>query len=571
MISVSTTAKPGKPVPRFCKLLKFDCEKRSNPLCCKESPDELGHKETVYKEKVIKGDRDIKTIVNTTGINKGVSNVSDNDNTDIADDISSQVFLGRKPFSPSKRKNSYSSQRSSSILSKRPSSLSSGKSSLCQIINCLKAHNKKHKCCREELDQNVTEKQEIQSESIDKAKEAGVEDTNKKTVTESKSFEYRGKKKDTKTNKKKDIKLNKKNGKTVEESFQTTTENTITSSTSENTISDLQSTLDYTIGDNTVEPEEHPTTHVDEIETTEESVTETIESEVTTVQQEINTLEGTGKENETSLFDSIMNQLLNFNISNIDAFESKNNRALTEVITTEESINETTNVEEENNTESYTTILVTEHYLATTEITTFEPEEKEPKADAQENMEVAENITAMTPVISKTIEVSTTKQDSDQDEQSNLTVVYSNAYLDMSEEETTVSPISFREVFEIDVDIKNIDNDTSGHVFHDSDKVLSSLHDNKEKIDVKESEPELFVGDSSNKVYIGGKASKVHSSYAGNLIPATLTKTGGATGTAPYTVISLPGYSNIRQPFVLQYPGMVTATITRVSKSYSWL
>ena len=88
-------------------------------------------------------------------------------------------------------------------------------------------------------------------------------------------------------------------------------------------------------------------------------------------------------------------------------------------------------------------------------------------------------------------------------------------------------------------------------------------------------ESELFVGDSSNKVYIGGKLTKKGSSYAGNLIPHTLTKNGGASApdknSASYTVISMPGYGNIRQLFVLKYPGIVTATITRVSRSHSWI
>ena len=57
-------------------------------------------------------------------------------------------------------------------------------------------------------------------------------------------------------------------------------------------------------------------------------------------------------------------------------------------------------------------------------------------------------------------------------------------------------------------------------------------------------DPEILEVESSNKVYTG---------YAG------------------LTVISLPGYDNLRQPIVLHYLGMVTATITRVSKSVSWL
>lgn len=36
------------------------------------------------------------------------------------------------------------------------------------------------------------------------------------------------------------------------------------------------------------------------------------------------------------------------------------------------------------------------------------------------------------------------------------------------------------------------------------------------------------------------------------------------------TVLSLPGFNSLVAPLVLQYPGRVTATVTRVEKSYSW-
>jgi len=64
-----------------------------------------------------------------------------------------------------------------------------------------------------------------------------------------------------------------------------------------------------------------------------------------------------------------------------------------------------------------------------------------------------------------------------------------------------------------------------------------------------------------------------YTTYSGNLIHNIATKDSDTVkhnSPSLNTVISLPGYYNIRQPLVLQYPGMVTATITRVVKSYSW-
>ena len=43
------------------------------------------------------------------------------------------------------------------------------------------------------------------------------------------------------------------------------------------------------------------------------------------------------------------------------------------------------------------------------------------------------------------------------------------------------------------------------------------------------------------------------------------------TGSGPkVTVLSLPGFNSLVAPLVLEYPGRVTATVTRVEKSYSW-
>ena len=138
----------------------------------------------------------------------------------------------------------------------------------------------------------MTEKQEIQSESIATNKSETATGIAENPVKESKPFQYGGNKKDTKTKKKEGIKLNRKNGKTLEESFQVTNENTFTSSTGEDIIFDLQSTLNFNISDSRLESEEQLTTQIDELETTEESVTEIIGMEVTTYQQEITSFEG---------------------------------------------------------------------------------------------------------------------------------------------------------------------------------------------------------------------------------------------------------------------------------------
>ena len=133
MLKVSTTtAKPGRPVPRFCKLLKFDCKKRSNPLCCKDVSEELGQEKLGLKEQQLKPKTKVEQSRNVQFTPKNVNIVFDDDKTVKG---SSDVFLGRKPFKPSKPRNKFSSARSSSIFSKSPSLNDSGKSPLCKIIN----------------------------------------------------------------------------------------------------------------------------------------------------------------------------------------------------------------------------------------------------------------------------------------------------------------------------------------------------------------------------------------------------------------------------------------------------
>ena len=82
---------------------------------------ELVQEKLGLKDQQIKGEPK----VNVKIFRKNVTIVNDDDKTVKG---SSDVFLGRKPFKPSKPKNKFSSTRSSSIFSKRPSLNDSGKS-----------------------------------------------------------------------------------------------------------------------------------------------------------------------------------------------------------------------------------------------------------------------------------------------------------------------------------------------------------------------------------------------------------------------------------------------------------
>jgi hypothetical protein len=72
------------------------------------------------------------------------------------------------------------------------------------------------------------------------------------------------------------------------------------------------------------------------------AVTETIEIETSTDRQEKKELKGIKIENETLLLDSIMNQLLSFNISSLETLKEKYNGKYTGVFSTEETLLETT-------------------------------------------------------------------------------------------------------------------------------------------------------------------------------------------------------------------------------------
>jgi len=156
----STTTKPGRPVPRFCKLLKFDCKKRSNPLCCTDTlKEKVQVKENVKERSESNDSKDIQTELETNN-----NNASENENEDTiqeketTNNISLKSFQKKNSLNLSKRKNSYTLQRRSSIFSKRPNLYSQRKSPLCKIVNCSKTHNKKHKCCRQDEKQKEIDK-----------------------------------------------------------------------------------------------------------------------------------------------------------------------------------------------------------------------------------------------------------------------------------------------------------------------------------------------------------------------------------------------------------------------------
>ena len=133
---------PSRPVPRFCKLLKFDCKNRSNPLCCTDSPHGPGQEEINYEEQQLMEKPKVTPEVNNISIKKNDVIAQDNMTDKIVKD-SSQLSIERESYNPRQDKNNYSSAKTPTILV--ISLYSSVKSPLCEIINCAKGRNKKHK------------------------------------------------------------------------------------------------------------------------------------------------------------------------------------------------------------------------------------------------------------------------------------------------------------------------------------------------------------------------------------------------------------------------------------------
>ena len=106
--------------------------------------------------------------------------------------------------------------------------------------------------------------------------------------------------------------------------------------------------------------EDFKTTEVNDISSV-ASVTETIEIETSTDQQEIKELKGIKIENETSLLDSIMNQLLSFNVSSLETLREEETGKYTEVFSTEETILVTTDSFIGDATMSYEDLIIPQH------------------------------------------------------------------------------------------------------------------------------------------------------------------------------------------------------------------
>jgi len=629
LIIASTTSKPGRPIPRFCKLLKFDCKKRSNPICCKDVVDKVIQIELVQENG--KG-KESETDAESTGtiIEVKSNNGKDDDNAKREEakqnDNLLENFTRKKSFTPTKHKNNYAFQQSSLKFSKRPSLYSSGKSPLCKIVNCSKAYNKKHKCCREEVKQKRIEKlantvgAKIISEKEFTAKNESEKQEEINTEAESRSNSVENVESITGTkitpiisqkahteheNNKADIKpeldqmpleeiktllpkeeetknLNEtkkeklgeslselNNGSTDIMDEETTTkiaENLYEGINKDSTTRTIQQVNPLennksdenqnspqnrsvkveddiinpqaVINDNNEDTTVIETTETEYYQNTEIAVTETMETETSTVEQEQNTLQGIRIEDEPSLFDSIMFQLLNYNISNLDTSDD-HPTAFTEIFTANKSQENTTLFEN----------------FQTTKMSDSEPKNASSEVFDQIQADTYENET-ISPLFE---EITETGEETD-------------AHYDesTSTEKASSLQLVFSEPFE------TLDGNNSVHGLNESesDEGLLSAHDNKEKIAIDEKEyaleeeEELLEVDSSNKVYGDKNVSKKISSHPGNLVPSYPVKNNNKP--APYTVISLPGYSNLRQPFVLQYPGLVTATITRVSKSVSW-
>jgi len=191
---ISVSAPTARPAPRFCKLLKFDCKKRSNPLCCKNYGNTYRKQPTLAKE-----EKTVATDNETVSNNSLTTNVeTTTELSKVKDNKKALEISSNNKFNTQKRTNQ--NKRTSSLFGKRPNLFGSRKSPLCKIVNCDKARNKKHKCCKDVKETTLVskiEKNEKESKSEDISSEnknkivkttTGQEETKSSTTTEKSSL-----------------------------------------------------------------------------------------------------------------------------------------------------------------------------------------------------------------------------------------------------------------------------------------------------------------------------------------------------------------------------------------------
>merc|ERR1712106_1267143 len=156
--STAVHSKPSPKLPRFCKLLKFNCGAKSNHPCCPKLP-RVSNKALSTTP---------KTLISERKYEKDDTPKSTNDSDEIKEKLKFESpknnFLTkpRDEKKPDYKRSSFYSNRN-----KNRNKSKSNKSFICRIVNCQK--NKRHKCC---LDSKVSEVSDSNSKKNKKSAES---------------------------------------------------------------------------------------------------------------------------------------------------------------------------------------------------------------------------------------------------------------------------------------------------------------------------------------------------------------------------------------------------------------
>jgi len=195
---ITSSIKPEKYAPRFCLKLKFNCKLRSTHACCKYPlpPQDIKVPTTTAKTKAVKRPVRPSRIGITSNVRKSSlrrplrqKESTTNKSVDI-DTVKAEKYqeknrrkvqlrtkLKRPSFNPVRK--------STAVIKRRRQEYgSANKSPVCRIINCKR--NKNHKCCQKPDDE---EHHSINSETVDKTTEDSPQE-NSVTEKSKDSIEY---------------------------------------------------------------------------------------------------------------------------------------------------------------------------------------------------------------------------------------------------------------------------------------------------------------------------------------------------------------------------------------------
>ena len=160
-ITKSEAYNPRQPIPRLCRVLKFDCKNRPGHLCCAHFSSKIELEET--EEKI--------------------------SHTQLEQNFTKENYNSRRKAAQEKTK-----KRIPKFQRSKPSSIFD-KSPVCKVIKCSNTRNKRHRCCisRSKNEEDLKTNRVVSSTKHEKEKiedsydpiehEENKENTNKKDIT----------------------------------------------------------------------------------------------------------------------------------------------------------------------------------------------------------------------------------------------------------------------------------------------------------------------------------------------------------------------------------------------------